>query len=61
MSEKRRIYHVVGGDEGVVDGDKLDIVALQRNPGHQPADPAEPCTTNAKLIQNSHSPLKLTR
>ena len=35
------VGHVVGGDEGVVDGDELDIKALERNPGHKPADPVE--------------------
>ena len=35
------VGHVVGGDEGVVDGDELDIGALERNPGHKPADLAE--------------------
>jgi len=34
-------YHVVGGDEGVVDGDELDIVPLERDPSDQPTDPSE--------------------
>jgi len=37
----RGAYHVVRGDEGVVDGDQLDILALKRDPGHEPADPSE--------------------
>lgn len=37
----RRAYHVVGGDEGVVDGDELDILALEGHPGHEPPDPSE--------------------
>ena len=54
MSEKMRIYHVVGGDEWVVDGNELDIIALKRNPGHKPANPTEPYTTKTKLSQNPH-------
>jgi hypothetical protein len=37
----RGAYHVIRGDEGVVDGDELDILALQGDPGHEPADPSE--------------------
>jgi hypothetical protein len=32
-------YHVIRGDERVVDGDELDILALEGDPGHEPADP----------------------
>jgi len=38
---RSRRNHVVRGDEGVVDGDQLDILALERDPGHEPADPSE--------------------
>jgi len=38
----RGVYHVIRGDEGVVDGDELDILALEGDPGHEPADPTEP-------------------
>lgn len=37
----RGAYHVLGGDEGVVDGDELDIVALEGDPGDEPPDPSE--------------------
>ena len=37
----RGAYHVIRGDEGVVDGDELDILALEGDPGHEPADPSE--------------------
>jgi hypothetical protein len=37
----RGAYHVLSGDEGVVDGDELDIVALQGDPGDEPSDPSE--------------------
>jgi hypothetical protein len=52
---RERSYHVVSGDEGVVDGDELDIVALQGNPGYEPADPAEPCTHQPKNGVNTHT------
>jgi hypothetical protein len=49
----RKRYHVVGGDEGVVDGDELDIGALERNPGHEPADTAETCSAKRKYPSES--------
>lgn len=35
-------YHVFRGDEGVVDGDELDILAPQSNPRHEAANPPKP-------------------
>jgi hypothetical protein len=45
----RRAYHVVGGDEGVVDGDELDILALEGHPGHEPPDPSETWTKSQSV------------
>lgn len=31
-------YHVIGGDEGIVNSNKFNIVSLQSNSSHQPTD-----------------------
>jgi hypothetical protein len=35
-------YHVVSGDEGIVNSDELNIVSLKNNPGNQTTNPSEP-------------------
>lgn len=35
-------YHVVSGNEGIVNGDKFDIVSLKNNPRDQSTNPSEP-------------------
>lgn len=34
-------YHVIGGNEGIVNSNEFNIVSLQSNSGHQPSDPSE--------------------
>ena len=53
----RRAYHVVGGDEGVDDGDDLDILALEGHPGHEPPDPSE-TWTKSQSQTHKKPPLK---
>lgn len=35
-------HHVIGGDEGIIDGHELDVLALESDSGDQPPDPSEP-------------------
>lgn len=39
MKEQKDKYHVVSGDEGIIDGHELHIIALERDSSNQPPDP----------------------
>jgi len=54
MLERRNIYHVVSADEGVIDGDELDIVALQSHSRHKPTNPTKPYI-NQKFTPSKNS------
>jgi hypothetical protein len=54
ITADRGPYHVLGGDEGVVDGDELDIVALEGDPGDEPSDPSETCAKSATKITTTN-------
>jgi hypothetical protein len=43
------VGHVLGCDEGVVDGDELDILALEGDPGDEPPDPSETVDSDLNL------------
>ena len=53
----RGAYHVLSGDEGIVDGDELDIIALEGDPGDEPPDPPDHAE-RAKLISKKQSSLR---
>ncbi|RRT85469.1 hypothetical protein B296_00005225 [Ensete ventricosum] len=49
-------YHVISGDEGVVDGNELHIVTLECDSGDQPPDPSEPYQNPQDGISESSQP-----
>lgn len=49
-------YHVISGDEGVVDSNELHIVTLKCDSGDQPPDPSEPYQNAQERISKSSQP-----
>lgn len=39
--KEKKKYHVVAGDERIVNGDEFNIFSLQSHSGHQPSDPSK--------------------
>jgi len=42
-------YHVIGGDEGIVNGNEFHIVSLKSHPGHQTPNSSKSCYIKLKL------------
>lgn len=53
LKNKTRVwYHVIGGDEGIVNRNEFDIVPLQSHSGYQTPNPSKSCKqTNIKIEQ----------
>lgn len=45
-----REYHVIGGNERIIDGNKFNIIAQQSNSRNQSANSSESCTKQKKNI-----------
>lgn len=47
-----KYYHVISGDEGIVDSDEFNIVSLQNNSSHQSANSSKTCNSPKVRFEN---------
>lgn len=47
-------YHVIGGDERIVNSDELHVAALESHSRHQSSDPSEPYDITNQRISIKH-------